>query len=278
MKVKLIENGIKKLESLDSNDPTAYDQATLAYKEMGGKPFMLANTSEPIVAFRARTHDDNVFYEDFADVMLPPAYRVVNYGRCNIPFQAMFYCSDFRPTSYMELLQYWVKEKTKNPILYVTISKWRFNKPIRVLIVTSPNPDKRISDYDKVQGKILDDFLNSVDNETKDALTLLYEFLFEKFRKPAKNDVKTYIITAAYCNLAIINGLADAIYYPSVPYDGKGVNLALRTYYEFGSNASLELVARDTFERDDTGKTFSFKHIGFKEAASIDIINKKIHW
>lgn len=273
-----IKEAIQNLEAIDPAGADAYKSAINLYRSIKNIPFVFANTSEPIIAFKTRTHDDDVLFENISEISLPPAYLVKKFGRCNMIYQPTFYCSDFRVTSYAELLEYWVEEKTANPIIYATIGRWRFMNPVRVLIVTSPNEEDRVSGYDKTNGKQLDEFINQLDGETKDAVILFYQFLFEKFRKPAKHDLRTYIITTAYCNLAIMSGQVDAIYYPSVPYGGKGVNLAFRMFFDFESKATLETVARDTFERDDSGDLPLFKQIDFREAIEVDYANKRIRW
>ena len=40
--------------------------------------------------------------------------------KCNRPFQSKFYCSENRPTSFMELVEYWAETKTLRKV-YATI-------------------------------------------------------------------------------------------------------------------------------------------------------------
>lgn len=59
-------------------------------------------------------------------------------------------------------------------------------------------------------------------------------------------------------------GTIDAILYPSVPYDGKGINLAIKSTYDFEKNLKLILVARDTFKRIDTDHLPTFQQAEFR--------------
>jgi len=97
---------------------------------------------------------------------------------------------------------------------------------------------------------------------------------------PAKKDPQTYIITSAYCNMAFNQNkdTIDAILYPSVPYDGQGINLAIKATYRFEKNLKLILVARDTFKRIDTDPMPTFQQAAFKQAQNIDHTNMKIVW
>ena len=131
-----------------------------------------------------------------------------------------------------------------------------------------------------MHGVKLDHFINQQNGDTKTAMILLYKFLFDKFRKPAKKDTQTYIITSAYCNMAFNQNKdpIDAILYPSVPYDGKGINLAIKATYPFEKNMKLILVARDTFKRIDNDPMPTFQQDAFKQAQNIDHANMKIVW
>lgn len=114
----------------------------------------------------------------------------------------------------------------------------------------------------------------------KAAMILLYKFLFDKFRKPAKKDPQAYIITSAYCNFAFnqTKDNIDAILYPSVPYDGKGINIAIKATYPFEKNMKLILVARDTFDQTEENGLASFSQADFHQAQSVDYGKRIIIW
>lgn len=280
MTVQNVQQAIDILEGLNPVDTYAYEKAIHAYMGIKQLPFLILELDKPFHVFRTRTHETDDFFMDISDISLPPKHLVKSFARCNRPFQPIFYCSDFRPTSYMELMEYWAEGKSKGDTLYVTISKWRISKPIKTLIITSPNPANRTSPYDKSHGHAIDHFINQYDGDYKDAMVLLYQYLFSKFRKPAKNDPLTYIITSAYCNLAFTkaSGNLDAIFYPSVPFQGEGVNFAISANFDFDTHFDLVLVARNTFMVTDFKPEPVFTETNLTQAKSIDIPKRKIEW
>lgn len=280
MNLAAIQRCIDNLNNIDAGDPDGYHKAVEFYKAAKRLPFLILDFPNlPFAVYKTRTHQTDNFFEQFSDIGLPPPGAVVDFGRCNIPGQPVFYCSDYRPTSYIELLEYWVAEK-KGRYLYATIGKWKISHSLKALIVTSPFAEERTSAYDQSHGKVLDNFIHSQTGESRQAIILFYKFLFDRFRKPAKGDLQTYMITAAYCNLAFNQQRdpIDAIFYPSVPYEGKGVNLAIKVGYNFENNLQLELVARNDFERRDTKPEPTFSEVKLWQAKGLDYLNKKIVW
>ncbi len=162
----------------------------------------------------------------------------------------------------------------------MTISKWHLTKPIKTLIITSPNDADRTSTYDKAHGHAIEQFINQYSGEYRSAMVLFYEFLFAKFRKPAKHDPKTYIITSAYSALAFTKaeGNLDAIFYPSVPFRGEGVNFAISANFDFSKNLEPVLIARNKFVITDFVPEPVFTEADLIQAKSIDLANNTIHW
>lgn len=280
MTTQQVQNSIDNLQSIDPSDPKAYEKAIVAFKSMGQLPFFILDFPKlPINIFHTRTHDTNNYFEKFSDIAIPNRKFVKSFGRCNIPHQPVFYCSDIRPTSYLELLEYWIEEK-KEEFLYATIGKWTIENSLKLLIITSPSEKDRQSPYDKMYGKKLDHFINQQNGDMKNAIIILYKFLFDKFRKPAKKDPQTYIITAAYSNFAfnMTKDSVDGILYPSVPSEEKGINLAIKGTYNFEKNMKLILVTRDTFRRIDKEPLPKFQEFESKQAKNIDYCKKKIIW
>jgi hypothetical protein len=275
-----VQEAIHILQTIDPASPEAYDNAVNAYKHIGKLPFFILDLPNlPINVFHTRTHETDNYFKGIDEIDLPPEAAVKYFARCNAPHQPVFYCSDYRPTSYMELLEYWVEQK-KDKYLFVTIGKWTIENSLKVLIVTSPHASDRLTSYDKTHGEKLDHFINQQNEQMKAAMILLYKFLFDKFRKPAKKDPQTYIITSAYCNFAFnqTKDNIDAILYPSVPYDGKGINIAIKATYAFEKNMKLILVARDTFERTEENGLTSYKQVDFHQAQSVDYSKRIIIW
>lgn len=281
MMVSEVKKCINSLESIDSNLPSAYAKAMTAFLNLGRLPFLILDMPNlPINVFHARTHTENNFFSNFSDISLPPKNAVKSFARCNIPGQSIFYCSDSTETCYSELLNYWIQLCGTDNYLYVTISHWIISNSLKILLVTSPYEQDRLSKFDKLLGPKFDHFLNQYYGEFKEALILLYKYLFDKFRKPAKEDRHTYIITASYCNLAFQHKklTIDGILYPSVSSASKGGNFAIKADYPFNENIKLKAVGRDSFRRTDNSSLPNFDQVAFTFPKKIDFESKKIIW
>jgi hypothetical protein len=279
MTTQNVQAAITELEAIDPNDALAYEKAILAYLRVQQIPYLLLEL-DPFPVFRSRTHDDEDFFGDISELSIPPVKVVRSFARCNKPFQPMFYCSDFRPTSYMELLEYWAENKNVGDELHVTISKWEITDPITALIITSPNAADRTSQYDQAHGHAIEAFINQYDGDYRDAMIMFYDFLFIRFRKYAKKDPLTYILTSAYCNLGFIKaaGKMDAVFYPSVPFQGQGVNFAFRGDFDFKSRFKPVLVAKNSFAVEAVVPNPGFKEIALIQTTDIDLNTGKINW
>jgi hypothetical protein len=181
----------------------------------------------------------------------------------------------------MELAEYWADTNNIGEKVFATIGRWKIKKAIWVLIVTTPDKQDRISDFDKYHGNAMDTFIFNCKQEERNATIIFYRYLFEKFRKPAKNDLKTYIITTAYCNLSLTHskGKADGIYYPSVQFGGQGVNFAINSSFIKKEKIELTHVLRNEFviSENENGK-HNFSETNLIEATNIDFENNRIEW
>lgn len=280
MTIENVHTAIGMLESIDPTDEYAYEKAFLAYKTIKKLPVFINSIEYPIEVFRARTSFDNIFYENVNDISLPPHGVITSYARCNKPFQSKFYCAENRPTSYIELTEYWATSREVGEKLYVTIGRWSIKRPFTTIIVTSPYPDQRRSTFDIYHGQAFDQILNQYDGEFKEANIMLYDYLFKKFRKSAKNDRHTYLVTSTYCNIAMCGPENfDAIYYPSVPFGETGVNFAFNSQFIKKDNIEILGVLRDEFEVyiNDEGKK-SFLQTNSLEAERVVSDSDLIIW
>ncbi len=281
MKLFETKQTIELLENLNPLDDYAYERAVLAYLKLGGLPIFIYKLSSKISFFHTRTHKSEDFFEKISDISLPPQEFVKSYARCNRPFQSVFYCSETRPISYGELVEYWAETAKIGETLKVTLGLWELKKSVNSIIITSPEPSKRISEFDKEHGLAFDVLLAKYDGEELESQKLFYNFLFEKFRKPAKKDLKTYLITSAYCNIALMQakGEAEAIYYPSVPFKENGVNLCINKDFFKSENLELKSATRNEFSiTENEYKKHSFSEIGKIESKEIDLKNDLIIW
>ena len=281
MTIEKVQNAIAKLEAINPENEYAYEKAVLAYLTMGKLPVLLYDIPEKSIFFRTRTHETDELFSTTSDISITPSSFVKNFARCNRPFQSKFYCSENRPTSFSELVEYWSETKKIGDKVYVTIGRWQLKKSLTGIIVTTPDAENRVSEFDKEHGSVMETFLEQSNPEIREATKMFYRFLFEKFRKSSKNDLKTYIITTAYCNVALAHseGKADGIYYPSVPFGGQGINLAINSEYIQANNLDLTHILRNelTISENENGK-YQFTETGKIEPASFDINHNLIKW
>ncbi|MCK0157979.1 RES domain-containing protein [Cellulophaga sp. F20128] len=281
MTVEKVEKAIALLEAINPLNEYAYEKAVLAYLTIGRLPVLQYDIPAESVFFRTRTHDNDDLFPLISDISITPNQFVKDFARCNRPFQSKFYCSENRPTSFAELVEYWSETKVYGDKVYVTIGRWQLKIPLTGIIVTTPDKEHRISEFDKEHGVVMESFIQQSDPEIREATILFYRFLFDKFRKSAKNDRKTYIITTAYCNVALAHseGKADGIYYPSVPFGGQGINFAINFDYVSKNNLELTHILRNelTVSKNDNGK-HEFTETGKVEALGFDIENNQINW
>lgn len=244
-----IRQMIDHLERIDlANDP--YRQAVSIFRAVRGIPAIIFTLEvEELMIFRTRTHDDDVFFTRPSDVINPPAKFVSGFGRCNVPGQSKFYSSENRPTSFMELVTYLVKNKRPGQHVYATVGRWLVKGPVRTLIVVSPDPGQRVSKFDQLHGANFDRIIAKFDQPTQEACKLFYAYLSARFREAANVNPKLYYITAAYCNLVLEKKgpEIDAIYYPSVPFQQQGVNFAFHEDFLANMEVYLLDVLRSTF-------------------------------
>ncbi len=281
MTVDNVNSAIEKLEAINSNEEYAYEKAILAFLTIKKLPVLLYDIPAETPIFRTRTHETNDFFKTIGDISITPSQFVKGFARCNRPFQSKFYCSENRPTSFMELVENWAETKNFGEKVYVTIGRWLLKKPLTSIIVTTPDKENRVSEFDIYHGSAMETFIENCEPEIREATTILYRYLFDKFRKPAKHDTKTYIITTAYCNLALSHsdGQANGIYYPSVPFGGQGVNFAINSDFVTFDNLELTHIIRNemSITENENGK-HSFTETAIVEATKFDLNNNLIEW
>lgn len=280
MTVEYIREVIVELESINPADELAYEKILLIFSRIERVLLIRFQINFPIEVFRARPESDNIFFTDISDFSLAPNKKVSGYGRCNRPYQSIFYCAENRPTSYFELVNSIAANREVGDRAYITIGKWHINPPFETLIVTSSNPEHRISEFDRQHGPAFDQMLNGIDPEQKEAVLLFYDYLYGKFRSSTNGEDHTYLITSAYCNLAMsLVPHIDAIYYPSVPFEENGVNFAFKKSFVQSHFIELTGASRQEVEvyLSDNGAK-SIREVNRIEAMEVDLPSGTIYW
>lgn len=282
MTVEEINQIVNSIEDISENDENAYEKIIFQLLKIKRFPVLIYELPQGHFLFRSRTHGEEEFFTSINDISITPSNFIHSFGRCNRPHQSKFYVSENRPTSFMELVEYWSENKKVGDKINVTIGRWQILKPLNCIIITTPDVEQRISAYDIENGEILDTFIEKSDENIREATKQLYRYFFEKFRKSSKNDLKNYLITSAITNvcLTISNNQADCIQYPSVPFAGEGDNFAINK--DFISDENIKLIGalnnELTIVSENENGTFNFEQTKNISTENIDYDNRTIVW
>jgi hypothetical protein len=269
------------LNSIDIAEANAFQSALDAFRSVRKVPTMIDSMPIGTRLCRSRTHWNHVLFTDIGEISVPRNGLVTSYGRCNQPNNAVFYCSEDRPTSYSELLNLWHDNPIHSMPIYSTISAWYTKREFRFVIVPCPNPAERLTPFAKRYGHYLDIELAKLLPSERAAQIEYYNFLYSKFAEPAKNNPSVYLITSAYTALALhmAGNLADGIMYPSVMSPTKGVNFAIRPDLINQLYLELRSVQRDKFRRVDRPPLVpNFSQVEYLQANSINLSTGQIGW
>jgi hypothetical protein len=265
-----VQFAINTIDKIDFTKEEAFNSVVEAIKGIGKIP---ANN----VLFRSRPNDEVNYYKETKKVSYPPKDKVEKYARANIPGQSVFYCSDTRPTCYLELI-YDLAENTKiGDTIGITISIWQMSVDCEVVLIIDPT-DKNQTQYSKRHGASVEYLLSNLDEDMKEGTKLLNAYFAKKFAADAKQDQSIYIITSAFANTVLEDG-ADGLMYPSVPFQGNGFNVAFQTCLIDDFKIRLINVSRDSFiiKQTEEGK-HNFQQSAEMEQGTIHWLDKSIKW
>ena len=185
--------------------------------------------------------------ERVSHVPLNKQHIVKDYGRCNLPSEAKFYCSNFYPTACLECLTNgFVKDITESKT--VTMSTWKIKEPL-VLAEVMFSKDKlnNLKGFDpgryEEQIKYADDWYNNMlitfqkDTESSysnDYSIEVLKIFSDEFGKINIESGRDYILSNYYCE-SIFNHTflgeskiqIDGIIYPSVKFNYKEYNVVI---------------------------------------------------
>lgn len=187
----------------------------------------------------------------------------------------MFYCSENRPTSYIELLNN--REGNVGDEITLTIGCWQLVEPIDVVLVFDPSKD-RDNEYNRRHGAGYDSFIEQTQEEFREGSKRLFEFIGAYFGKQVNDDKHTYMLTTAYSNLVFTHDMVEGIIYPSVPFGGNGFNIAFFPKVMDDNRLRLLAVMKNVMRIGLTEDG----HFNFVEQSAtngiIDHANRTIRW
>ena len=275
----ILENVIQEVLSVNYNDPDCYEKVYAAYQRIPYLPIFQHTLYTGSQIFRSRPNRTKDFFTSIDEITYPKPEFIKNFGRLNCPGQSIFYCSENRPTSYMELTEMWAEEVGFGETFFVTISEWILQRDINLVMIVNPNKAERKTEYDKMHGEAFDQKLSECTPEQQKIGYRFYEFISQEFFKPAKKDLSTYIKTCAFGNLALSYFTCDGLIYPSVPFMGDGFNIVLRPEIVDRDEVIVKSVLRNKIraEEQENGK-HHFIDDDHQFAKKIDLKTRVIEW
>lgn len=218
-----VEEVIRSISSLNKADGYYYENLLFELLKIEKLPIIIYRIEANELFFRTRINESGDYLR-IKDLSYPNPEFVKSYARANKPLQQLFYCSENRPTSFIELLNN--RECEVGDEITLTIACWQLVEPLDVVLVFNP-ANSRSSKYYQKHGVGYDDFISKIDEGYRDGTNKLFQFIGACFEEPAIANKDAYMLTCAYSNLVFTKEKVEGIIYPSVPFGGDGFNIAL---------------------------------------------------
>ncbi|MFR9524155.1 MAG: hypothetical protein SNH94_06250 [Rikenellaceae bacterium] len=273
-----IYSAVKELKNIDPNSMVAYEQALSIFFSIE-VPIPVYTLQSNNILFRSRVNDCANMFESIDDIKNPDCKHVKSFARCNRSYQSVFYASEHRGASYCEFAENWNQQYNISNCFNITIGAWKLIKNMDVAIIVSPQCCDRESNIERCAGKCFDNYINSVDKETREQIIAFYNYVYLTFKAPVNANPLTYVITSAFSNYIALNKNIQGVCYPCVKSDEPSVNFAI--FPEFVNNEWMMLyqVAVDEFTVAEIvdGKC-NFVQTGSKKCECINIEQNKLYW
>jgi hypothetical protein len=159
--------------------------------------------------FRVRAHpydlEDHYFTNISELSFRTDLFNIINYGRCNCPFETTFYCSDHPLLALCEVSKLIWKECERKPKYYTT-SIWKVKEPLNI----TPIFENMKTGYRNQ--KMLDVTWNCFtaieqlkNYGKKNQLKEIHSLMGKEFTKPFTKQSNSYLISSALSNYLLAN-------------------------------------------------------------------------
>lgn len=174
--------------------------------------------------FRVRCHTDgngDYFFHNISDLSYRTDYlNIKKFGRCNQPFQSLFYCSDNDMLSFAEVSEL-VRTENKKDTEYHTTSVWKMNEDLLVTCIFEPNNlDTENVDLVNITKKCMEQIDFTTLPIEKENLKTLLKVVANEFTKSFSSDNKAYLFSSAVTSyfletVSTEKEKVDGLVYPS---------------------------------------------------------------
>lgn len=233
---------LKYLKCLDLSNEKFDNITNLIDVNLGIIPFSGICIKKGTELYRARKQPlfNDEMFQNISELTIREDFDIKNFGRANIPNQAIFYCSLDKWTAAREVTQ-WQMDDTgalikkgiyfSNPFTqFMTISKWVTKEDLYFFTVFE---DNTLSDNIGYNDQIIHHYKSRYDfdiNRYKMSLELVRSFFNSEFVKSEINGQFDYYYSAYYSHLIYkfseLSPVAGFIYL-SVAFDLEGYNFAI---------------------------------------------------
>jgi hypothetical protein len=222
-----INTAIANIQGIDLTNNDAYDRVVAEFRSIRQVPRLLYKIGSGELCFRSRHNLNEDYFTTTNQLRYPELQHVTNYARANKIGQSVFYGSDRRPTSYAEFMEYLARESEIGSEIGMTISVWQVIDDLNLVLVLNPN-DTTETEYVQSHLDNYNTLLEDLDEDLREGTTAFYSYVGEKFAEIASENKDVYKITSAYSNLITEGANIDGIIYPSVAFQSRGYNVALK--------------------------------------------------
>jgi len=192
------KNILLQIKKLDSHLQYA---ACTKFLDLVRPHFCKYNISDNRLFYRVRAHLEGkgkYFFTNISELTYrSDFFNIIKFGRCNCPYESIFYCSDSSLLSLMEVSEMYRKESRKD-VLYHTLSIWKSNGPLNIAPIfeaNSPfNCNQRLAGITLKCLELIDQFGNY---NKKEQLKELHSIIGQEFISPFSFDNNIYHFSSA---------------------------------------------------------------------------------
>jgi hypothetical protein len=137
-------------------------------------------------------------------------FNINKFGRCNCPYESVFYCSDHPFVAFAEVSRLIWKESKKNTAYYTT-SIWKMDGTINLAPLLESNEDINYNEelYSITQNCIR--IVDEMDGYRKKAeLKEFHAIMGKEFARPFDTDSKAYLFSSAVANYLLSAKINDS--------------------------------------------------------------------
>jgi hypothetical protein len=151
--------------------------------------------------FRIRSHlegNGNYYFTNISELSYRvDFFNITKFGRCNCPFEAIFYCSDSPLLSLLEVSEL-LKKDCKKQTAYYTTSVWKMTQKLNLTPIFE-NRNKLYNNEKLLE--VTNKCLNTIDEfkgyNKKEDLKEFHRIMGEEFTKPFSIDKSIYLFSAS---------------------------------------------------------------------------------